>query len=358
MNINSCMAEVRALSKKIGRPVHLMEVCGTHTVSAFRTGLRSLLPDEVELIAGPGCPVCVTPNGYLDRAIAIARRPGAMITTFGDMLRVPGTESSLERERATGANIRIVYSATDALDMAREQPDTRVVFLGVGFETTMPTIAWTLRKAREDGVDNYSVLCAHKTIPEAMAALLASGETSIDGFMCPGHVSVVIGAGAYRPLCEQFHAPCVITGFEAGDMALAIRMLLAQALEGRAEVEIQYKRSVNEDGNAAAQAACAEVFEKCETEWRGVGVIPDSGMRIRPEFAAHDAARIFADLSVPEPADNPGCICGEVLRGVKSPPDCPLFGRACTPAEPIGACMVSSEGSCAAYHKFAQRSTN
>ena len=355
MRIDACMSEIKSLSERIGRPVQLMEVCGTHTVSAFRSGLRSLLPDDVSLIAGPGCPVCVTPNAYLDRAIAISREPDAMIATFGDMLRVPGSESSLEKERAAGARIRMVYSPMDALDAARAEPRARVVFLGVGFETTMPAIAWTLKKAREDGVGNYSVLCAHKTIPEAMAALLASGETRIDGFMCPGHVSVVIGAGAYRPLCERHGVPCVVTGFEAFDMAQAVRMLLAQVAEGRAEVEIQYRRSVDEQGNAAAEAACAAVFEKCATEWRGVGVIPDSGMRIREEFAAHDASRVFADVAVPEPAENPGCICGEVLRGVKSPPDCPLFGNACTPSEPVGACMVSSEGSCAAYHKFAVR---
>jgi len=355
MKIDSCIDEIRSLAAEMGRQVRLMEVCGTHTVSAFRSGLRSMLPDEVSLIAGPGCPVCVTPNGYLDRAIAISRQPNTLIMTFGDMLRVPGSESSLEKERASGANIRIVYSPMDAVAAARAEPRTRVVFLGVGFETTMPTIAWTLRKAREDGLDNYSVLCAHKTIPEAMAALLAGGEARIDGFMCPGHVSVIIGAAAYRPLCEEYRIPCVVAGFEASDMAITIRMLLAQLVAERADVEVQYKRSVTDEGNAAARAACAEVFEKCATEWRGVGLIPDSGMRIREDFAAHDASRVFSDVEVPEAVEHPGCICGEVLRGVRTPPDCPLFGKGCTPAHPVGACMVSSEGSCAAYHKFAQR---
>lgn len=355
MKVEFCMEEVRRLAEGIGRPVRLMEVCDTHTVAAFRSGLRALLPEAVSLIAGPGCPVCVTPNGYLDRAIAIAREPDTMVATFGDMLRVPGTQSSLEREKASGANIRIVYSPMDALAAAKANPGSRVVFLGVGFETTTPAVAWTLRKAREENVANYSVLCAHKTIPEAMAALLAGGETRIDGFMCPGHVSVVIGSGAYCTLCERFGIPCVVAGFEAYDMASAIRMLVCQVRDSRADVEVQYSRSVSEHGNASAQAACAEVFEKCATEWRGVGVIPESGLRIRREFGDHDAAQVFAHVRVPEAADSPGCICGEVLRGVKTPPDCPLFDTACTPADPVGACMVSTEGSCAAYYRFAAR---
>jgi hydrogenase expression/formation protein HypD len=354
--LQSCLDEVRVLAERIGRPVKLMEVCGTHTMAAFRTGLRSLLPPSVSLISGPGCPVCVTPNSYLDRALAIAAQPGVIVATFGDMLRVPGTQSSLERARALGADVRVVYSPLDALRAARERPDRRVVFLGVGFETTAPAVAWTVGEAAASGVANYSVLCAHKTIPGAMAALM-SGEVRIDGFLCPGHVSVVIGSDAFRPVCERFRVPCVVAGFEAADMAEAIRMILRQVRERRASVEVEYTRSVRPEGNAEAQRACAEVFESCDVEWRGVGMIPGSGLRLRARYAAQDAETVFAGVTPVASVEPPGCRCGDVLRGAATPPDCPLFGGRCTPRNPVGACMVSSEGTCAAHFKYGRART-
>lgn len=355
MDIGVTTNNIHSISEAIGRPMVFMEVCGTHTVSAFRTGLRSMLPPHVSLLSGPGCPVCVTPTGYLDQAIAIARQPGTVVTTFGDMLRVPGTESALERERAMGADIRMVYSPMDALKMAKAEPEKTVVFLGVGFETTTPTIAWTINEAVEKGINNYYVLCAHKTIPEAMMALVSAGDLNLDGFMCPGHVSVIIGSAVYQQICDACNTPCVVAGFEAYDMALAIEMLAKQVEEGRASVEVAYTRSVTLDGNQVAQKLCAEVFDKSDTEWRGFGVIPQSGLTISEKYKATDAGVKFDGLEVPVAEDNSACRCGEVLRGVCLPPDCPLFGKACTPTAPVGACMVSSEGSCSAYYKYGRQ---
>jgi hydrogenase expression/formation protein HypD len=308
----------------------------------------------VSLLSGPGCPVCVTPTGYLDQAIAIARQPGTVITTFGDMLRVPGTESALEKERATGADIRIVYSPMDALNMAKAEPSKAVVFLGVGFETTTPTIAWTIKAAAEQGVKNYYVLCAHKTIPEAMMALVSAGDVKLDGFLCPGHVSVITGSEAYKPVCAECGIPCVVAGFEAYDMARGIEMMAKQQLDGRAEVEVEYTRSVTAGGNVEAQKLCADVFDKSDTEWRGFGVIPQSGLSIADKYSDVDAAIKFQGLEVPETEDHSACRCGDVLRGLCLPVDCPMFGKGCTPSDPVGACMVSSEGSCAAYYKYGQ----
>jgi hydrogenase expression/formation protein HypD len=359
MVVDACLNDIRRLSGQVGRPVKFMEVCGTHTMAAFRTGLRSLLPTDVSLISGPGCPVCVTPDAYLDRAIAIAGQPDTILTTFGDMLRVPGSESSLEHTRAKGADVRVVYSPMDALAMAEANPEKRVVFLGVGFETTTPTVAWTVRAAAEKKIANYSVLCAHKTIPEAMSALLEGGDIGIDGFLCPGHVSVITGSRVYEPACDTYRVPCVVAGFEAADMARAIRMLLKQVVDNRGEVEIEYTRSVDHDGNETAQELCGTVFEKCDAEWRGLGVIPGSGQKIRELFGAHDADRVFANVPVPASGtrskDAARCICGDVLRGVKRPGDCPLFAARCTPSTPVGPCMVSSEGTCAAYYKYGKK---
>lgn len=346
------MTEIRERANRLERVVNLMEVCGTHTMAAFRTGLRSLLPQNVRLLSGPGCPVCVTPNSFLDQAIELARRPKTIVATFGDMLRVPGSHGSLEQVRAQGGQVRVVYSALDALELAGKNPDHEVVFLGVGFETTAPGTAWALREA-VNSARNFSVLCAHKTMPRAMAALLSSGEVRIDGFLCPGHVSLIIGAQAYEFLSREWRAPCVVAGFEGEDMLEAIAMLLRQIEERRAQVEIQYTRAVRWEGNARAQGLLAEVFEPCDEEWRGLGVIQGSGLAIRPTFAAADARRRFSDISVAPPREPRGCACGDVLRGAKTPPECPLFQRVCTPSNPVGACMVSSEGTCAAYFKYA-----
>jgi hydrogenase expression/formation protein HypD len=353
MQLKRRISAIRELSTRLGRSVKLMEVCGTHTMAAFRSGLRSLLPGNVALLSGPGCPVCVTPNGYLDRALAIAELPDTVVATFGDMVRVPGSRSSLERARAEGAHVRVVYSPLDALEYAKKNGNRRVVFLGVGFETTAPGIAWTIKEAFEQGVKNYLVLSAHKMIPPAMAALL-DGELRIDGFMCPGHVSVVIGASAYRFVAEDHHVPCVVTGFEPLDMVAGVEMLLRQIAAGRAEVEIQYSRSVGWGGNREALAVVEEVLEPCDAEWRGLGTIARSGLRIRPKYSDHDAARLLDGVSIPSPIENPGCICGEILGGMKVPYDCALFARSCTPSSPVGACMVSSEGTCAAYYKYAR----
>ena len=350
--ISERIASLGALQQRAGRPLRFMEVCGTHTMAAFRSGLRALLPGEVTLLSGPGCPVCVTDDSYIDAAIALSRLPGLRVATFGDMLRVPGTESSLERARAEGAQVRVVYSPLDALQDAQANPGTQIVFLGVGFETTAPTVAWTIRAAAEEGVANYSVLCAHKTMPRAMAALLAGGEVKVDGFLCPGHVSAVIGAEAYDFICRDHGIPCVVAGFEAADMAEGMDMLARQIVEGRAAVEIQYRRAVERQGNAMALATLDEVFQPADAAWRGLGVIPGSGLGIRSRYAAHDAARRFPALALPRTRTHTGCRCGDVLRGALTPDRCPLFARRCTPETPVGPCMVSAEGACAAWHRY------
>jgi hydrogenase expression/formation protein HypD len=352
MDTNSIIKNLEKIANGLERPLTFMEVCGTHTVSAFRTGLRSLLPDKIRLLSGPGCPVCVTPTSYLDYALALSRLDGVVITTFGDMLRVPGTETTLESERARGADIRMIYSPSDALKLAELEPSKKIVFLGVGFETTTPAIGWTIKAAAERKIANFHVLCAHKTIPEAMEALLSAGEIGIDGFMCPGHVSVITGSRIYEQLCESNNVPCVVAGFEAADMALALEMLAKQVLDGRAEVEVEYARSVDRNGNQAAQAVCDEIFEKSDAEWRGLGVIPNSGLRIKERFAKHDARSEFGEMPLPQPEDDSACRCGDILRGVCIPSDCPLFGKRCTTTNPVGACMVSTEGACAAHYKY------
>jgi hydrogenase expression/formation protein HypD len=348
------LQEIAELSRRVARPVQFMEVCGTHTMAAFRSGLHQLLPANVRLLSGPGCPVCVTDTSFIDAAIELAGHPDVIVATFGDLVRVPGSDSSLEQERAAGANVRIVYSPSDALVLARECPSKKVVFLGVGFETTAPTVAWAIRQAAIDELPNFFVLCAHKTMPQAMDALLRDQEVRIDGFICPGHVSVITGAQMYRFICERYHIPCVVSGFEPWDILSAIKMLLQQVADGRAEVENEYSRSVTEAGNAAAQALLAEVFEPCDADWRGIGTIPGSGLRIRNEYARFDAVAAL-DVRFAPARPHPGCRCGAVLRGTVTPLECRLFGRACSPTHPLGPCMVSSEGVCAAYFKYERR---
>jgi hydrogenase expression/formation protein HypD len=349
--MTATLEDLQRRAKRLGRPVRLMEVCGTHTMVAFRSGLRSVLPKEVSLIAGPGCPVCVTPSGYLDAALEIGRRPGTVLATFGDLIRVFGSDSSLEEERAKGAKVQVVYSPADAVELSRACPKNQVVFLAVGFETTAPTVALAVAAARERGMGNFTALVAHKTMPAAMRALLEGGEVEIDGFMCPGHVSVVTGAKAFQFLAEEYRVPCVVTGFEPQDMIEGIAMLLAQVEDRRSAVEIQYRRAVSWDGSLPAQEIIHEVFAECDSEWRGLGVIPGSGLALRAEYHDLDAAARFG-LVVGSGLTPRGCRCGDVLRGSIVPTECPLFGAACTPAHPVGPCMVSSEGACAAYARY------
>lgn len=349
--VGALVGAMEDCARRIGRPVRLMEVCGTHTTVAFRSGLRGLLPEGVSLVSGPGCPVCVTPAGFVDAAIEIGHRPGVAIATFGDLVRVPGSESSLEKERAAGARVEVVYAPADALAYARSDASRIVVFLAVGFETTAPGVALTLKAAREEGVSNYLVLCAHKTMPRAMAALVGDHDVQIDGLLCPGHVCVVTGASAFSFLAEKHGIPCVVAGFEELDMLRGVVMLLSQLADGRSEVEIEYDRAVSREGNKAAQGIMSEVFEKCDSEWRGLGVIPGSGLAMRTSYAAHEAAERLGVTVLPG-RPSPGCRCGDVLRGSIAPPDCGLFDRGCTPSRPLGPCMVSSEGACAAYARY------
>jgi hydrogenase expression/formation protein HypD len=352
--MNVPVKNIEVLAQQIERDVKLMEVCGTHTMAAFRSGLRHLLPGNVRLLSGPGCPVCVTDTGYIDAAIELCRRPDVIVTTFGDLVRVPGSESSLERERALGANVRIVYSPSDALVLARQNPTKHVVFLGVGFETTAPTVAWSIWKAAQEKLSNFSVLCAHKTMPQAMDALLRDPQIKIDGFLCPGHVSVITGAAMYRFIPEKHGVPCVVSGFEPWDILRSIEMLLTQIVNQRAAVEVEYSRSVSETGNPAAQKLMAEIFEPADADWRGLGTIRGSGLAIRAAYAKFDATHTLG-VRFHEAQVNPACKCGSVLRGVALPLDCRLFGRACTPSNPVGPCMVSGEGTCAAYYKYEWR---
>ena len=342
---------IRNMAAGRSEPMTFMEVCGTHTMAIYQYGIRSLLPREVRLISGPGCPVCVTPNGYMDKAVAYSRLPGTIIATFGDMVRVPGSSSSLMEERAKGADVRIVYSPLDAVALAARNPGKRVVFLGVGFETTAPTIAGSILAAHAQGVENYFVLAAHKTIPIPMQVLSADPELRIDGYICPAHVSVIIGANAYRFLASEQHVPCVVTGFEPADVMQGVEMLVRQVVEGRSEVEIEYSRAVKWEGNRKAQEVLAEVFIPFDAEWRGIGVIPGSGLEINTKYAAFDAEKVIP-VDVEELREHKGCMCGEILKGKVTPFDCPLFAGDCTPESPVGACMVSSEGTCAAAYKY------
>lgn len=341
-----------AVQRYAGPPVTLMEVCGTHTVAIARMGLRGLLPPGVRLLSGPGCPVCVTPTGTFDEALHLVRNAGVTLVTYGDALRVPGSDGTLAEARAQGGDVRVVYAVSDALAAARREPDRQVVFLGLGFETTSPTVAWALGEAEREGIGNFSVLSAHKALLPALEALVRDPGLGVDGLLCPGHASMVLGAKAYEPLAEQYHVPCVVAGFEPDDILLALLRLLRQAERGEARVENAYPRAVRPEGNPAARAALAEAFERVDAAWRGLGELPGSGYEVAPRFAAHDARRrLLAGVEVVgrEPA---GCRCADVLRGRLAPDDCPLFGAPCTPQAPVGACMVSSEGACGARFRF------
>jgi hydrogenase expression/formation protein HypD len=337
-------------AERLRRHVRIMEVCGTHTHAIGRGGLRALMPPNVELVSGPGCPVCVTSQRDVERMLLLAQIPALAICTFGDMIRVPGLSSCLEKERSRGADIHVVYSALDALELARSEPAREVVFLAVGFETTSPGVASVVRQAYELGLGNFSVFVSHKLIVPAMEAVLR-GECLLDGFLTPGHVSVIIGTEAYADLARRHSMPCVATGFEPLDVLEGIAMLLTLVAEGREGSFAQYSRAIRPSGNRRAWDTLMSVFDVADGEWRGLGTIPGSGLRLKPEYAALDAATRYA---LPEitAADLPGCRCGDVLKGLIHPRECPMFGRACTPRNPLGPCMVSSEGSCAARYKY------
>lgn len=329
----------------------LMEVCGTHTVAIARNGIRDLMPKSLRLSSGPGCPVCVTSNHDIDEVIALARIPNIIITTFGDMTRVPGSTSSLLAEQANGADVRIVYSPLDAIRIAEENPEREIVFVGVGFETTTPLIARAIMRAKAAGVANFTVYAAHKNMPGALEAIVNDPELKLDALILPGHVSTIIGTAPYEFLAERYGIPGVVTGFEPNDVLQGIAMIARQLHEGRAEIEIAYARGVQPEGNPVALAAIDEVFETCPAMWRGIGQIEGSGYRIREEYADFDAMRRFCP-EVEEVREHAGCKCGDVLRGIMRPNECPLFRTVCTPENPIGPCMVSSEGSCAAYYRY------
>ncbi len=331
--------------------VRFMEFCGGHTVTIFRYGIRQLLPHTIEMVSGPGCPVCVTSNADLDKAIALAEIPGVIIATFGDMFKVPGSRSSLQQANADGADVRMVYSALDAIQMARKNPDKSVVFLGIGFETTAPAIAASILQAEEQRVENYHVLSMHKLCPPAIQAILDSGEVKLQGLVCPGHVSAVTGSRAWDFIARDYGIPCVVSGFEPLDVLQCVAMLVEQVESGRSEVEIAYSRGVKADGNTEALKLMDRVFEPAPATWRGVGEIAGSGLKIRDEYAEFDAGRVFT-IEIGQPIEHGDCICGEILRGVSTPLDCSLFGVACIPQRPVGPCMVSSEGTCAAYYSY------
>jgi hydrogenase expression/formation protein HypD len=352
----SLLREIEALAAEVsvarGRPISIMEICGGHTHAIFRFGIEGMLPPSIELIHGPGCPVCVLPMGRVDDCIALAEMPGVTLATFGDALRVPGARGSLMEAKARGLDVRTVYSPMDALAMARAEPERTVVFFGLGFETTMPSTALTVLQAEREGIMNFALFCNHITIIPTIQALLDEPDLRIDGFLGPGHVSMVIGTEPYRFVAERYARPLVVSGFEPLDVLQSLWMVLKQMREGRAEIENQYARVARDAGSRAAQDAVGRVFELREFfEWRGLGSIPHSGVRLREAYAAWDAEKRFLlpNLRV---ADPEACQCGDVLTGRIRPRDCRVFGTACTPATPLGALMVSSEGSCAAYHRY------
>jgi hydrogenase expression/formation protein HypD len=339
-----------------GRRFRIMEICGGHTHTIYRYGLHDVLPANIELVHGPGCPVCVLPMGKVDDAIAIAKHDGVILATFGDMMRVPGSEGSLIDAQADGADVRMVYSPLDALKLAHQNPDRKVVFFAIGFETTAPSTAVTLLHAKRLGVRNFFVFCNHVLVVPAIKALLDSPETRLDGFIGPGHVTTVIGSKAWEFIPKDYGKGIVISGFEPLDMLQAIYMLVKQLIEGRPRVDVQYTRAVRPDGNTKAKEVMAQVFELRETfEWRGLGWIEKSALKLKPEFAEFDAELHF-DLPRRQVADPKVCQCGEVLRGAILPWECKVFGTACTPEHPIGACMVSSEGACAAVYQYGRYS--
>ncbi|MFW8600094.1 hydrogenase formation protein HypD [Desulfobacterota bacterium M19] len=351
-NEDLCASLVEEISRRLNRPIRIMEVCGSHTMAIFRHGLRALLPQGLTLVSGPGCPVCVTSPGQIDSFIEVARRPDVILTTFGDLYRVPGSGGSLTQAAARGAAVKIVYSPMEALRLARKQTDKMVVFAGIGFETTTPTVAATIMAAAREGINNFSVLSAHKLMPPALKTLFRE-DLTVDGLLCPGHVSAIIGTRPYETLAAEFHLPCVAAGFEAVDILQALLMLVRQSEKGQTVVENAYSRVVKPEGNPQALKIMNQVFRPEDCQWRGLGLIPASGLGIRPQYDKFNAT-VRLDITIKDVDEPPGCLCGEVLKGLTSPSHCPLFARRCTPMNPVGPCMVSSEGTCAAFYKFQQ----
>lgn len=351
---NILAEKIKDIAKAIKEEITLMEVCGTHTVAIFKSGIKSILPDNIKLISGPGCPVCVTPNQYLDRAIVLSRLDDTILATFGDMMKVPGSSSSLEKEKTQGRDIRMVYSTLDALKIAKENPNKKVVFLGVGFETTTPTVAFTLKEAKNKRIENFFVLSAHKLIPPALRFLAQSRDLKVNGFICPGHVSTIIGTKPYEFLVSEYNIPCVISGFEPLDLFQSLYLLLKQLNNKDVKIDNQYFRAVKRNGNPVALDLIDEVFEKEDSVWRGIGVILQSGLKIKEKYQKFDAQEKIA-VQVEKSREPKGCLCGLVIQGKKSPLECALFSKKCTPQSPIGPCMVSSEGSCQAYFKYGEK---
>ena len=340
-----------AIEQLADRPMTFMEFCGGHTHAIMQHGIRQALPSQVRLLSGPGCPVCVTDQRDIDQAIALAQLPEVTLTTFGDMMRVPGTTQTLQEAAAAGADVRVVYSPLDAVSLAEAHPDRQVIFLGVGFETTAPGVAAAVLQAQHRGVKNFTVFSMHKYTPPAMRAILDAGEVRLDGVIGPGHVSTIIGLRAWDFLPQDYGIPIVVSGFEPVDILLAVKMLVEQVVRGKAMAENGYNRSVRPEGNLAALGIMHQIFHPDDAAWRGFGILPESGMGIRVDFQQFDARKRFTIPDIPS-REPPGCRCGEVLRGVIEPPECPLFARVCTPAKPLGPCMVSDEGACAAHFLY------
>jgi len=347
--LDGLVAEIRKVVQ--GQSMRFMEVCGTHTMSIFQEGLRTLLPSEITLISGPGCPVCVTPAGEIAQMVELSLKPEVILCTFGDLVRVPGSRGSLAEARACGADVQVVYSPSDALAKAEENPAKDVVFLGIGFETTIPSVAATIIQAHRKEIGNFFVYPSHKLMPPALDKLLSDPELEVDGLLCPGHVCTIIGTKALEPLAETHEIPCVVAGFRAMDILLGIYMLAIQVKQDRAEVENAYQRAVTRQGNKRALEVTRQVFRPTDATWRGLGPISRSGMGFREEFKRFDARRRFMleDKILPDPK---GCKCAQVIKGMTLPPSCPLFSSTCSPLNPVGPCMVSSEGTCAAYYKY------
>ncbi|MDX2283425.1 MAG: hydrogenase formation protein HypD [Bacteroidia bacterium] len=348
--VSQYLQEIR---RTVTRPWSIMEVCGGQTHSLVKNGMLQLLPEEIRMIHGPGCPVCVTPLHLIDKAVHLALEHRVMLCSFGDMLRVPGSRMSLLEAKAQGADVRILYSPLEAVELAARHPEREVVFFAVGFETTAPANALSVLYAHRQGLRNYSILASHVLVPPAIAAVMEDDSAEIQGFLAAGHVCTIMGLGEYGPLADKYQVPIVVTGFEPVDLLQGILMTVRQLERGEHRLENPYSRMVQPEGNPEAQRVMAQVFEIADREWRGIGVIPDSGYEVRAEFAAYDAGRKF-DIPIEKAQESPDCIAGQVLKGIKKPHDCPQFGKKCTPQSPLGAPMVSSEGACAAYYHYSQ----